>query len=83
MNFECDQCGACCKELLVEVYDIDVLREPKLTTAEISQWTRDLTHAQLMDELEQEGKCLLLARANQGVRPLRSDAGMKMSEKGV
>ena len=61
MKFECDQCGACCKELLVEVYDIDVLREPKLIAAEISQWTRGLTEKQLMDDLEQEGKCLLIA----------------------
>jgi Fe-S-cluster containining protein len=61
MRYECDKCGACCKQLLVEVYDIDVWREPKLMTADIGRWTREMIEAELMDELEQEGKCLVIA----------------------
>lgn len=61
LRYECDQCGACCKQLLVEVYDLDVLREPRLATADIGSWTRDMLYAELMAELEQEGKCLLIA----------------------
>ncbi|WP_442505091.1 YkgJ family cysteine cluster protein [Novipirellula sp. SH528] len=61
MEFECDQCGACCKELIVEVYDIDIMREPKLATADIGSWTREMVYAELMAELEQDGKCLLIA----------------------
>ncbi len=29
-RYECDNCGACCKALIIEVYDSDVLREPRL-----------------------------------------------------
>ena len=30
-NYECDKCGACCRgNLLVEAYELDVLREPRL-----------------------------------------------------
>ena len=29
-HFECDQCGACCRTKLVDVYDVDLLRELQL-----------------------------------------------------
>lgn len=29
-NFECDQCGACCQALIVEAYEYDARREPRL-----------------------------------------------------
>jgi len=29
-KFECDKCGACCESLIVEAYDYDACREPKL-----------------------------------------------------
>lgn len=29
-DFECDRCGECCRQLLVEAYWIDAEREPKL-----------------------------------------------------
>lgn len=29
-SWECDGCGACCRQLMVEVTLLDVLREPKL-----------------------------------------------------
>jgi hypothetical protein len=28
--FECDQCGACCEHLLVEVDQVDAMREPRI-----------------------------------------------------
>jgi hypothetical protein len=36
--YECDHCGACCKHLIIEIYHVDVVREPKL-----------LPHAELLD----------------------------------
>lgn len=30
-SYECDGCGACCRKLIVEVYELDLWREPKLT----------------------------------------------------
>ena len=61
MRYECDQCGACCKTLFVEVYDIDVMRESKLIAADIGETTRGMLESTLMAELEQDGKCLLIA----------------------
>lgn len=29
-RFDCDNCGACCRSLIVEAYDYDARREPKL-----------------------------------------------------
>ena len=29
-NFDCDNCGACCRSLIVEAYDYDARREPRL-----------------------------------------------------
>jgi Fe-S-cluster containining protein len=42
-----------------------VWREPKLMTADIGSWTREMLAAELMEELEQEGKCLLIAGPGQ------------------
>ena len=61
-KYECDKCGACCKgHLIVEVYDLDVLREPHLAAADISERTRGLAYDSLMAELEQYGRCLVIA----------------------
>jgi Fe-S-cluster containining protein len=30
MKYECDKCGACCKQLIVEIDWIDLQREPRL-----------------------------------------------------
>ena len=38
MRFECDQCGACCRQLIIEIQHLDVVREPRL-----------LDHAKLCD----------------------------------
>jgi Fe-S-cluster containining protein len=29
-NHECKRCGGCCRELWIEVIDLDLIREPKL-----------------------------------------------------
>ena len=59
---QCEQCGACCKgHLVVEVYDLDVLREPHLAAADITEHTRGMFYETLMAELEQEGQCLVVA----------------------
>jgi len=28
--FECDRCGACCRELIIEIEYVDIIREPRL-----------------------------------------------------
>ena len=60
-KYECDQCGACCKSLLVETYELDVIREPKLLSANIGTWTRDKTREQIMMRLQEEDTCLIIA----------------------
>lgn len=73
-KYECDRCGACCSgNLLVEAYDLDVWREPRLVEANIGQWTRGMTMQTLMEELEQEGKCLLIAGGEHRCAFLRED----------
>ena len=32
-RYECDRCGACCRTLIVEVTELDVLREPRIALA--------------------------------------------------
>ena len=65
-KYECDKCGACCRgNLIVEVYELDVWREPNLVDADISRWTRDMSRQALMDELEQDGSCLIIAGGRQ------------------
>jgi Fe-S-cluster containining protein len=69
----CNQCGACCKgHLIVEAYDLDVLREPHLAVADISERTREMSYQTLMAELEQHGKCLVIA-AGQECKFLRGN----------
>lgn len=46
--------------LIVEVYDIDVMREQKLAIAAIIR-PKGQTYDQLMSDLEQEGRCIVIA----------------------
>lgn len=65
-QFECDQCGACCQgHLIVEVGELDVVREPHLATAAMPLHPNQ-THDTLMAELK-EGRCLVIA----GVDPCK------------
>ena len=59
-QYECDCCGACCRgHLIVEAYDLDVLREPRLATADGCRqgWTPE----RVMADLEQDGRALTIA----------------------
>lgn len=59
--YECDSCGACCQgHLIVEVYDIGILREPHLATATIGR-PAGQTYHELMADLEQESNCIVIA----------------------
>ncbi len=29
-NYLCDRCGACCRQYLIDVYEVDLLREPRV-----------------------------------------------------
>ena len=66
----CDRCGACCKNLLVEASDLDVLREPHLASADIGEWTKEMCYQTLMAELEQ-GEVLVIASGGQACKFLR------------
>ena len=59
MNYECDKCGACCAgHLIVEAYELDVLREPRLVSADPHYAGR--TVQQALEELQDEMKIVLL-----------------------
>ena len=65
-KYECDQCGACCQGyLIVEVYGIDVMREPRLATADPGYQRTDES-LELAHELEVNDHCLVIAA---GPRP--------------
>jgi Fe-S-cluster containining protein len=60
-EYDCDQCGACCQgHLIVEVYDIDIMREQHLATANLNRVSGQ-TYESLMSDLEQDGKCIIIA----------------------
>ena len=59
-RFECDKCGACCKgSLIIEADDLDVIREPRLITADRHHRGKSVT--QMVFEIQQEGKAVMLA----------------------
>jgi Fe-S-cluster containining protein len=49
-DFQCDQCGACCRTLIVEAYWHDAMREPRLLS--VARCT--------MAELRSEERCIVL-----------------------
>ena len=49
-RFECDQCGACCRHLIVEADAVDVLRQPALIEAD--EYYRGKTVHDVIDLLE-------------------------------
>lgn len=90
-QYECDQCGACCQgHLIVEVYELDVLREPRLAANSLSSATHDTNSQDLMAALDQEGTCLVIACGDEhpcpflgidklcGVYPTRPNACVAM-----
>lgn len=69
-RYECDMCGACCKGyLIVEAYELDVMREPRLATNHISADKAydilDVDPAAVVDVMAhfdaELGRCLVLA----------------------
>lgn len=46
--FECDQCGACCRKLIVEIVEADVVREPRLR--EVARPIRKAAYVMFGDE---------------------------------
>ena len=68
-KYECDQCGACCKgPLLVEVYELDVMREPSLLKANINKTSLSKTANEVMEMLRDDSRCLLIAAGDQACR---------------
>ena len=62
-HYECDCCGACCQgHLIVEAYDLDILREPQLIDADSHYCGK--TTAQVLNRLEESGTCLVIAAAS-------------------
>ena len=72
-RYDCDKCGACCEgRLLVEVDEIDVLREPRLIESDPHYAGRPVDD--VLDELTGDfGRCILIA----GGRPCAFLAGDK------
>ena len=59
-QYECDCCGACCRgQLIVEAYELDLFREPRLATAD--RRTVNLPLDAVMADLDQDGHCLVIA----------------------
>ena len=59
-TYECDCCGACCRgHLIVEVYEIDLWRQPALVDADVRRGPE--SPEEIMADLEQEGSCLVIA----------------------
>ena len=60
-KYECDKCGACCRgNLLVEAYELDVLREPRLIESGDRHYSGRTLEA-VLEELSDEFKCILVA----------------------
>ena len=62
-RYECDCCGACCQgRLIVLAEQLDLLREPRLLSADDhrSDWSLE----QALSDLDDPGRCLLIAGPN-------------------
>ncbi len=55
-HYECDQCGACCRQLIVEADAIDVLREPRLI--ECDSYYQGKTREEVLDLLIDDGRVI-------------------------
>ena len=61
VKYECDKCGACCKHLIVEADDIDLMREPQLLYADrdfVANYGPDEAVEALQEDV---GRCLIIA----------------------
>lgn len=66
-RYECDQCGACCRQLIVEADDLDLLREPRLIEADPYYAGKPIGEA--LTILEEPGRALTIACGS--ARPCR------------
>lgn len=72
VKYECDGCGECCRQKLVDVYEVDVLREPR-----VGARMSPLREPGLDDEIGylncgSGGKCFFLDDGNRcGIYPTR------------
>ena len=70
-RYECDCCGACCQgHLIVEAYELDVLREPRLLESDPRCAERSVED--VLEDLADEDRCLILA-ANRPCSLLSAD----------
>ena len=59
-KYECDKCAACCKgHLIVEAFEIDALREPRIILADPYYAGGSIEEA--FRALQDESRCVLLA----------------------
>ena len=65
MKFECDNCGACCRKLIVEADVIDLMREPQLLYAD-RDFVANYGPEDAIDALQDDvGRCLIIACGKQ------------------
>ncbi|MCC7424622.1 MAG: YkgJ family cysteine cluster protein [Planctomycetaceae bacterium] len=69
-RFECDQCGACCRQLLIQADWLDVQREPRLTQADRHYASLPILGAQ---ELLQDEYRAVLLNGEKGCHFLRDN----------
>ena len=67
VRYECDKCGACCKRLIVEADDIDLMREPQLLYAD-RDFVANYGPDEALEALQEDfGRCLIIACGKQCV----------------
>jgi Fe-S-cluster containining protein len=70
----CEHCGACCKgQLIVEANELDLVREPRLAGADITNRTRGWTYDVVSEELQDDSKCPVIAGGGRECRFLRTN----------
>ncbi len=70
-KFECDQCGACCRQLIVEADELDVLREPRLIDADRHYAGKSVD--EVVDELQSDVGKVLVIVCSSGCRFVGTD----------
>jgi Fe-S-cluster containining protein len=70
-EYTCDKCGACCRTLLVEAYELDVLREPRLVAADPDY--ASLSIDQALETLQDEFHCVIITGPGRSCLFLQDD----------
>ncbi len=71
LKYECDKCGACCRQLIVEADELDVLREPRLIEAARHYAGRSVD--EVVDELQSDVGKVLVIVCSSGCRFVGTD----------